>query len=44
MDFQGGLVDVSGNNLAMGIYNVELDGGTGAFIGKSHLKLWRFSG
>ncbi|XP_045171931.1 uncharacterized protein LOC123533983 isoform X2 [Mercenaria mercenaria] len=44
MDFQGGLVDVSGNNLAMGIYNVELDGGTGAFFGKSHLKLWRFSG
>lgn len=44
MDFESGLLDMSGNNLAMGIYNVELDGGAGAFSGKSHLKLWRFSG
>lgn len=44
MDFNGGLMDISGNNLAIGIYNVDLDGGTGAFYGNSHIKLWRFSG
>lgn len=44
MDFQGGLVDISGNNLSLGVYNVHLDGGTAAFYANSHLKLWRFSG
>ncbi|KAL4224173.1 hypothetical protein ACF0H5_017626 [Mactra antiquata] len=44
LDFQGGIIDKSKNSLAMGIQNVDLDGGTGAFYGRSHLKLWRFSG
>lgn len=44
LDFQGGIVDKSKNSLSMGIQNVHLDGGAGAFYGQSHLKLWRFSG